>query len=140
MSKSVLKKMKGSSTGPVINQRYKWVEFEAEDGSVYRSKVRTSLINLEIESLIAVESTHNHKEMCEVVAPYVEEWNLQVGIKGDDGKIEYYEVLPPAEGGPESFDYAPRNLVMAIVGTLINEPFKKIDPKSEAPVESTDEP
>jgi hypothetical protein len=140
MTKSVLKKMKGAPKGPVINQRYKWVEFEADDGSVYKSKVRTSLINLEVEALIAANAENDHKTLCEVVAPYVEEWNIQVGIREDDGTIEYYTVDPPAIGGVLSFDYAPRNLAMAIVGTLINEPFKKIDPKSETPVETTDEP
>lgn len=119
----------------VVNNRFKRVEFETEDGQIVWAKVRTSLTNEEIEALVAIDLGGNLKELHEGVYPYVTEWNVLVQDR-ESGDI--FEVVPPAEGGPESFKYAPNDLALAIVGTLIHEPFAKVDPKSLKPVESTE--
>ena len=130
---SVLKKAK-KKDGVAVNSRYKWVEFETEDGQVIRCHVRTSLMYSEIEALVDLDVSADREKVWDAAWPYVEAWNLQVEL--DDG--ETYDVLPPKTGGPESFKFAPGQLVWAIIGALINEPFKKIDPKSSTPVESTE--
>lgn len=122
--------------GVVANKRFKWVEFEAEDGSVFRCRVRTSLLNEEIEKLVDIDLGGNQHELWDATYQYVEDWNINV-VVNEGGEDVYYAVLPPAKGGPESFAYAPRQLVVAIIGALINEPFAKVNPKSSTPVEST---
>lgn len=135
--KSVLRKAKAGSEGIVLNNRYKWVSFTTEDDQVVRAKVRTSLVNDEVEYLSTIDLNGEQEKLWEATAKYVIDWNCQVQDE-EDGEI--YDIIPPAEGGPESFNYAPRGLVLAIVGALIVEPFAKLDPKSLTPVESTDEP
>ena len=135
MTDGLLRKV-AAPEGVVANNRYKWVEFEAEDGSVFRVKVRTSLLNEEIEKLVDIDLGGNQHELWEATYRYVEEWNINVVVE-EDGEDVYYEVLPPKAGGPESFQYAPRQLVVALIGALINEPFTKVSPKSLTPVEST---
>lgn len=135
MTDSLLKRVQ-TPDGVVANQRYKWVEFEAEDGSVFRVKVRTSLLNEEIEALVDIDLGGNQHELWEATYKYVEDWNINVVVE-EDGKDVYYAVLPPKVAGPEAFKYAPRQLVVAIIGALINEPFAKVNPKSSTPVEST---
>jgi hypothetical protein len=135
MTEGLLKRV-SAPEGVVTNSRYKWVEFEAEDGSVYRVKVRTSLMNEEIEKLVDIDLGGNQHELWEATYQYVDDWNINVVVE-EDGEDVYYEVLAPRHGGPESFRYAPRQLVVAIIGALINEPFAKVSPKSLTPVEST---
>jgi hypothetical protein len=133
----VLERIEGGTyDGPVINNRYKWVEFSTEDDQVIRAKVRTSLLNDEIEILASADLNGDQKELWEAIYHYVEEWNIVI-LNEEDG--HYYRVQPPKVGGPESFKYAPRQLTLAIAGALIHEPFAKIDPKSKKPVESTEE-
>lgn len=134
--KSVLKKAAGN-TGVVLNNRYKWVEFTTDDDKVIKVRVRTSLLNDEVEHLSSLDLNADREQLWEATAPYVIEWNCQVE---DEDDHEVYDILPPAKGGAESFHYAPQNLVLAIIGALIVEPFAKLDPKSLTPVENTDEP
>ena len=140
---SVLKKAgtgRNKPDGVVINNRYKWIEFEALNESdepyVIRCRVRTSLLYSEVEALIKAEQEEGTEGLWEVVHPYVKEWNiLYVDDEGD-----LCQVLPPSEGGAQSFAFAPRLLVHAIINSLMVEPFRRVDPKSSTPVESTDEP
>lgn len=134
--KSVLRKAKANGQGIVLNNRYKWVEFTTEDEQVVRAKVRTSLLYDEVEHLSTIDVNGDQEKLWEETAKYVIEWNCQVQDE-EDGEI--YDIAPPAEGGAESFHYAPRGLVLAIIGALIVEPFAKLDPKSLTPVENTGE-
>jgi len=136
MGSAVLKKIKKGGGQQAINNRYKWVEFSAEDDTVYRARVRTSLLNKEVEKLVGLNMNGDQKQVHEAIHRYVEEWNITIESE-EDGEL--YEVLPPREAGPEAFDYVPTQFVYAIIGTLINEPFTKIDPKSLTPVETTEE-
>ncbi len=138
---SVLKKS-GKKTGKKgLNQRYKWVEFvtsrdENEDEEyTVRCRVRTSLMNVEIERLMEFDATKDKAEdLFEIVHPYVTDWDVQV--VDEDGDL--CDVIAPAEGGATSFHYAPQSLVWAIVNSLTNEAFRKVDPKSSTPVETTE--
>ena len=140
----VLKKVSGrrKPTGVVINDRYKTVRWRAggdgegeDDEYIVECLVRTSLLNSEVEALIEAEAK-SEAELWETVAPYVKKWNIFA--VDEDGDV--CEVLPPAEGGGASFQFAPRQLSRAIVGALIMEPFEPVDPKSLKTVESTDDP
>jgi hypothetical protein len=133
---SVLRKSSGGD-GVVINNRFKWVEFTTEDDQVIKVKVRTSLMYEEIEKLVDLDFNANREELWEATYPYVTDWNLRVQDESDG---QQYEVIPPSEGGVESFKYAPPNLVLAVIGALISEPFSKVDPKSSTPVETTAKP
>src|SRR5690242_2699219 len=125
---SVLKKSKSKDRSRAINNRYRWVEFVGEDGEVYRAKVRTGLIYAEIERLVGLDINKDKETLWEQCAPYVSEWNIQVVVRNEDGTDDLYDVAPPLEGGPESFKYAPATLFLAIVGSLMNENFSKVDP------------
>jgi hypothetical protein len=135
MSGALGKKLTAKDNRPAINDRYKWVAFHGLPGEdvdfEVNCLVRTSLTNSEIEALIGFSG--QNEELWELVHPYVKEWD----IIWSDGK-DRYEVLPPAEGGAESFRYATSGLVYAIVNSLTSEPFSKIDPKSSTPAESTE--
>ena len=138
---SVLRKAKkGDVSGVVINNRYKWVEFETEDGHIVRVKIRTSLLGEEIEKISSINvNTIDISEMHDALHKYVEEWNILARFADEEtGKEEIFEVIPPIEGGAESFKYAPKDLVYAIIGELLHESFKKVDPKSLTPVETTE--
>ena len=126
-----------SGDGVVINNRYKRVEFETEDGSLVWARVRTSLLFEEIETLTAIDISGDLHDLKEFVAPFIEDWNLQVK-DASDGEI--YRVVPPIEGGVASLEYSPAQLIVAIAGAMIHENFEKVSPKSLTPVESTEKP
>jgi hypothetical protein len=136
---SALLKVDKNDGGAILNARYKWVEWTTEsddenevDPVLIRCRVRSSLVNREIEALSGLSPDDPLKDIWEHAAPYVVEWNVMF----QDGE-DLYKVLPPAEAGPEAFQYAPPELAMAIIGSLIREPFRAVDPKSSTPVEST---
>jgi hypothetical protein len=126
-----------SGDGVVINKRYKRVEFEAEDGSIAWARVRTSLLFEEIERLTKIDISGDLHDLKEFVAPFIEDWNLQIE-DASDGEI--YRVVPPMKGGVESLEYAPGQLIVAIAGAMIHENFEKVNPKSLTPVETTEKP
>lgn len=133
------KKLPKNAAKDAINNRYKWAEWVANDSEdddpefdyLVRVLLRTSLTNGEVQLLADFKG--KNEELWEIVYPYVKEWN----ITWFDGK-DVYEVLPPQEGGVESFRYAPPNLCYAIVNALTTEGFRKVDPKSSKPAESTE--
>lgn len=138
MDTSVLKKAKDQNRVG-INERFKWVRFvdENEDGEPYtiNCRVRTSLVNAEVDELIKIESERKNNKMWEAIHSYVVEWD--VVYRDADGDL--YEVMAPSEGGAVSFQFAPSDLGWAIVGAIIKEVFHKVDPKSLKSAESTDD-
>lgn len=138
------KKLPKNTLREAANNRYKWVEFVANDSEpdgegnrdpqfdyLVRCEVRTSLTNAEIQVLADYKGTD--QKLWELVYPYVRSWD----VVWWDGK-DNYEVLPPVEGGAESFNYAPKGLCFAIVNALTMEAFAKVSPKSSKPATTTE--
>lgn len=121
-------------------QRFRWVEFieaDAPEGAVpARVKIRTSLTAAELDQFSQFTGAVDADKLYDLVAPNVVEWNV---VYQDEEGVSY-DVAPPAEAGAVAFEYVPYSLFWLIFGALRQTPYRRVDPKSSAPQEPTDEP
>lgn len=123
---------KASAGGYLPAEQAAWVEFRANDAPAdsppVRVKINVGMTNAQIEHLRALPATSPMADVWERIAPFVLGWNIQ--HRAEDGQV--YDVLPPAEVGPEAFKYLPVGLFWQINNAIVNVPYRRLDPKSSA--------
>lgn len=131
---------KASAGGYLPSEQATWVEFRAtdapEDAPTVRVKVRTDLTNIDIDGLQRIpEEGATMADHWAQIAPLVLDWNVQ--HRADDGQV--YDVLPPAEAGPDVFKYIPNPLFWQINASIIGRVYRRVDPKSSVESGDTDD-
>ena len=112
-------------------KRYEEVEFVeegAEDEIPFTAKIRTNLTFSEIEALTWEDGDGVREVVWPLFAPYVVAWSLG----GEDAKGKVTPMPPPAEAGPDQFQYIPPQLFWQIAKEIKLRNMGVIDPKRKS--------
>lgn len=117
--------------GYLPSAQFAEVEFRAkgapDDAPTIKVKIRTDITNDDIDALTKIpESGATVSDHWAQIAPLVLGWNVQ--HRAEDGVV--YDVVAPAEAGPEVFRFIPTPLFWQINSAIIGRTYERVDPKA----------